>query len=524
MANNIEQYQKQCQELETTIKQLRHGLSKISVAANGIHPHLDRQLGALRREIRLDANQDVIQNHVSAITKTILKLDESKQKQRSELVKMVDHLIVPLQSLPLSPKQNKALDKLNYQIRQQEDEHNIVLRFHQVFAAIIKRLKEESGASSTGEKVASQEKSSKGFWGRWSGGSQPVQDTDSSYANLCEQLLALVENIAIPQELEKHYQDIVKILKTPLSLDAIEDVVNDIAELLTQSSKLEQMRLGSFLDQLSDRLEDVDQFLKINKDSEQDGQQNAQVLEDGIKDEIKKIKEHLLHGKSLPDLIEGVSGNLDNIGTNLQEFKIAEHERRTYSEEQFQALEERLNHAEREADELRINLSYQRLRAQSDSLTELPNREAYNERLAEAYKRYQRNFGPLCLAVCDIDFFKKINDSYGHMAGDKVLKTVAGLLKASLRAVDFICRFGGEEFVILLENTNIDSAHAVMEKLRQKIEACKFHFRDKRVMVTVSFGVCAFKDKLEPEEVFSKADEALYQAKKQGRNRIVIAN
>ena len=125
--------------------------------------------------------------------------------------------------------------------------------------------------------------------------------------------------------------------------------------------------------------------------------------------------------------------------------------------------------------------------------------------------------------VWDIDFFKQVNDTYGHQAGDKVLKVVASLLNKNLRETDFISRFGGEEFVSLMPETTLGGGYKVAEKIRESVEKLEFHYRGNNVKVTISCGISLFMENDTAERAFSRADKALYQAKEQGRNRCVIA-
>jgi diguanylate cyclase len=125
--------------------------------------------------------------------------------------------------------------------------------------------------------------------------------------------------------------------------------------------------------------------------------------------------------------------------------------------------------------------------------------------------------------VLDIDFFKRVNDSYGHKAGDRVLQLVARALRERLRATDFIARFGGEEFVILLPETNVDNARSVLDSMRGHIAELPFHFRGEPVSVTFSAGLAEFDGDDDEDDVFDRADKALYLAKDSGRDQVLIA-
>jgi diguanylate cyclase len=175
---------------------------------------------------------------------------------------------------------------------------------------------------------------------------------------------------------------------------------------------------------------------------------------------------------------------------------------------------------EQEAQGFREHLEEQRQKALVDPLTGLPNRAAWSERLAQEISHWQQHGNTLMLAMLDLDHFKRINDNYGHLAGDKVLKIIASVLRKRLRGTDFIARFGGEEFVLLMPSTALAVGMKLMETLRGSIEACPFHFKGERVTVTVSIGLTAFRPGEHSDLVLKRADQALYRAKHAGRNRV----
>jgi diguanylate cyclase len=168
---------------------------------------------------------------------------------------------------------------------------------------------------------------------------------------------------------------------------------------------------------------------------------------------------------------------------------------------------------------LRDDIQQERLRALSDPLTGLSNRLGLEERLAYEVAMWQRESYPLAVIIFDIDHFKSINDQFGHQAGDRVLKTIADQLRSQTRRTDFLARYGGEEFIMLLPRTKLADACQLADKLRHHIESCKFIYRDVQVPVTLSCGVAEFHQGDETEAVLDRADQALYIAKNEGRNR-----
>jgi diguanylate cyclase len=190
------------------------------------------------------------------------------------------------------------------------------------------------------------------------------------------------------------------------------------------------------------------------------------------------------------------------------------------SNEQMRA---RVAELEAEAHRLHGQLKDEQRLSTIDALTKVANRLAYEKRMEEELQRWHRFKQPTSLAVWDVDHFKRINDTYGHRAGDRVLSAVAECLSTRIRSTDFLARYGGEEFVLILPGTKLDDAMRVVDQMRIAISSIGFHFRGTPVSITVSSGVTAFLQPDTTGSIFDRADKALYQAKERGRNRCVSA-
>jgi diguanylate cyclase (GGDEF)-like protein len=177
-----------------------------------------------------------------------------------------------------------------------------------------------------------------------------------------------------------------------------------------------------------------------------------------------------------------------------------------------------------QAELVSANAELQRL-TQIDPLTEVANRRHLANRLEEEFMRSRRYERPLSLGMLDIDHFKRLNDTFGHPAGDHALVHVAAVIKQTLRCHDFIARYGGEEFVLLLPETAADRAVPACERVRASVERTEIWLDDRRMQVTVSIGVASLPHQLleTPNELIALADTALYDAKFTGRNRVVAA-
>jgi len=161
------------------------------------------------------------------------------------------------------------------------------------------------------------------------------------------------------------------------------------------------------------------------------------------------------------------------------------------------------------------------LLATTDSLTGIANRRQFSTFLASEIDRAKRYGTPMSLAMCDIDYFKRVNDTFGHDVGDHVLQALTSLVKENIRANDVVARWGGEEFMILMPQSDVEAASNVSEKLRLAIAGHHFNNLDK---LTVSLGVTGFEPQDDLNSLLKRVDEALYEAKKKGRNRVEVVS
>lgn len=178
---------------------------------------------------------------------------------------------------------------------------------------------------------------------------------------------------------------------------------------------------------------------------------------------------------------------------------------------------------EQQKDEL--SLAYQQLDliSREDPLTKLSNRRDFIEKFQDEIHRFERKRGPFSIVMGDIDDFKKINDQHGHDCGDFVLVKVSELMRAAVRKLDCVARWGGEEFILMLPGTPLEGAIKVSEDIRERIQNSRFSFKDIPLSITITFGVCAFEWGMDMYSCIACADKALYKGKHQGKNRVIEA-
>lgn len=185
-------------------------------------------------------------------------------------------------------------------------------------------------------------------------------------------------------------------------------------------------------------------------------------------------------------------------------------------------LREKLSLAQSDTEALKIDLSKAKSLAEIDPLTGIANRRSFDAHLAEQVANHHASKLPVCLLLADIDHFKKINDTYGHQVGDMVIKHFAAVIAQSVRSTDFVARFGGEEFSVILPKASVGNALGVAERVRQSLAQTSWAgtLPSGAKRPTASFGIAEILDDETPGQLFERADRMLYSAKRLGRDRI----
>ena len=345
------------------------------------------------------------------------------------------------------------------------------------------------------------------------------EPTYSSVAEHIEStLLGLLSGLSLPEHHRPQAEAMCRRLEKGLNWYELLPILDDLAVLMLAITDSGQHEFEAYLKQLNERLESFQNNLQAASEGHAEGRSAADDLHSQLREHVDGLQNSVQDAVDLNSLkhllenrLEGLLGTMD------------QHQQQRIAREQevsahLQGLAERIASMEQQAQGYREHLEEQRQKALIDPLTDLPNRAAWGERLQYEVDQWQKNGNPLLIAMLDLDHFKRINDGYGHLAGDKVLKIIATQLRKHLRPTDFIARFGGEEFVLLMPDTPLSAGLHLIEKLRAAIQACPFHFKGEPVTITTSIGVSAFRPGDRSDHVLKRADEALYRAKRRGRN------
>ncbi|MCY1272193.1 diguanylate cyclase (GGDEF) domain protein [compost metagenome] len=341
--------------------------------------------------------------------------------------------------------------------------------------------------------------------------------------HVADSLRSLLDELDLPEHHQPQAAMLRQRLEGGLNWYELVPVLDDFRVLVLAVTDTGHREFAGYLKQLNQRLAQFLEHLGAAQEGYAESLDSARALDQQLREQVSGLQASVQDATDLEHLKQSLEHRLDGLLDTMDRYQQQRSAREQEVNQRLQALMARVANMEDEARAFHDNLEAQRQKALQDPLTGLPNRAAWNERLELEQARQQRYGGDLLLAVIDIDHFKRINDGFGHLAGDKVLKIIAGELSRRLRKTDFIARFGGEEFVLLLPSTPVEGGERLLEDLRAAIEACPFHFKGERVSITLSAGLASLVPGEPGDAVFQRADQALYRAKHQGRNRVVLA-
>tara|TARA_R110002073_G_scaffold78991_4_gene190085 strand:+ start:16979 stop:18709 length:1731 start_codon:yes stop_codon:yes gene_type:complete len=530
---------------------LQRILVRVSLTAENVSEKLDDELSSLRTAIRnASPEQNDLEDRLKRIDKLILASDESKQQNAGKITQILDQLIEQLLVLKLPRKQKSALKKLSKSLSTKalnlQDYPGILSEYASLQADVIqeialpiqkeqgffRRILSGSKQDNSGPDEEQQDHSTSDLELETEEETLESEELVPGFSSVARHIRStlthLLDQLSFPQSAHRDVAKLRDQIQKELVWYELGPTLDDVASLVLSVVGKGQRDFENFLKQLDERLSKVQGFLIESQTADANWQSKNKAFDQVVRNQVDEISQKIDSSADLDELKESISKHLDSIYQAVDQHDGDGKQFEKEKESEVKALQEKIQAMEQEAAYIRKRLKEERGKALRDALTTLPNREAYDERFElelERWKRYQK---PTTLVVADIDFFKNINDSYGHLSGDKVLQIIAKELRSRVRKTDFVARYGGEEFVMLLPETNLAAALMVVEKVREMVGRLPFHFRDEHIQITMSFGLIEFKDgyaedkpkDLQQNVLFERADEALYRAKQNGRNRL----
>ena len=540
--DSLDKYEKQEKKWRSAETLFKQGLTRVALAAEGQDSKLDDDLALLRKILRKDLDLQHLENVVNDLTQSVTRLDE-KRSDKSKNHSPQELLTHWLDSLTFPGPLKARIKNLRKQIDATHDLTDMEAPLRELAKLVNEALLHEGSATQSHRQDAKQDtkQSGGGFFSRLFGSdssaaTDTTQPPTSTYAqaadtprNVTPQIsdfcIQLLDTLSLPAELAGQVESLKDKLGEGLSDHSIAPALTAIANLISamrRQMEEENKELQEFLKQLGDKLKEIDQNLSGAKDSHKASRHIGREFDAVVHAHVKDIESTVEAAPESSQLKQQIQGRLDAIRKHLDQYRESEESRQHQLEAQLEQLNNRVHGMESEGETLRKRLQEKHEQAVRDPLTGLHNRLAYDERVIQEFARWKRYGQSMVLMMIDIDHFKKINDSYGHKAGDKALILIANQIQNHLRESDFLARFGGEEFIVLMPETDLNSAVIAADKLLKAVEQCDFHYQNAKVGITISAGLAQLRTDDTTESLFQRADDAMYRAKQAGRNQCLL--
>lgn len=517
---------------------LRRSLVRLSLVSEGRDPDLDGHLDALRQFLR--------QEQITGLSKLLDRVEQGFERwqnhQEGFRKQLYDSLLTLETDYEDLPRPLKSPLKKIRKNSKEGDSSELLLGLVSILATwanTMVRETEKGGESEGGwfsklfgggddKDADTSEKESPAGEHQYDieqAVSEAEAGMDKLTVDVSKLLHSLVSKLTLPNQEQPRALRLLTKVKEGLSWYELVPALEILAELVLAALGSEQEEFEAFLKNLNERLEALQSWLKKGEDLESGFKSASAEFDEKMRGHLDELKSTLAGDPQDFGALKGsVTQKLDDIFSTVDTYRSHQQEREQVFEEHIGELKSRISQMEGELSEAKDQLQKSQLKAMTDSLTQLPNRGAYDIYIQTEFDRFRRYGNPLSLVVCDVDKFKSINDTYGHQAGDKVLQLISRQVKKGTRDTDLLARYGGEEFVVILPETDSEGAHQVAEKIRKQVESSPFHFKGKRVQITISCGIASFIPECQPEHVFEAADRALYAAKEGGRNQCQIGD
>ncbi|MBU1169236.1 MAG: GGDEF domain-containing protein [Proteobacteria bacterium] len=317
-----------------------------------------------------------------------------------------------------------------------------------------------------------------------------------------------------------------KQIENALTFDDFTALRKDILDLLhayIESVFNDREKTTEFIRDIGRKLVEVEKDLLRTFGLTEDIFTENSLFGDSLMEELSDLENTVGFSQKIEELKEVVTSKLTHIKSAVMKKNENDRSLKIHLDEDIHALKAEFEGMKKEALDARAQAENLEREIFMDSLTGALNRRAYEKRIKEEFDRYMRYKRTFSILLFDVDHFKKINDSYGHATGDTVLTEIIKRVTPLVRESDMLARFGGEEFVVILPETEKKGAGDVAEKLRKTVENIEFIHRNEQLRITISVGVAEIRpqDK-SPIDLFNRMDTAMYEAKRSGRNKVVI--
>ena len=496
------------------IEALRKAVSRTSMLAEGNDPELDSVVRHIRQVITKGANAQEIQDLLNDAEPHLIKNDEA-QSNRARQIKNTLHELIDL----LERQANKRVPQTEK--KQLEADIRLHWQTPSKWPSLL------SSFLSLAEKTLSQTESSQpkgSLFGRLfnrNAESKANKNDQEIMIQISHTLAGLTNNLSLPSHYDEDILDLKKALLGNDNIQQLPGLLDEVINLIMIAIGKTQESLTNYLSQLNKQLASINESISSSYQSQKTLSESREGFNTKLQKQMTDTSHAVQGANDLDSLKALINDRLATISSTMSEYKTQMLEQEKQANQSITQLKNKVTRMEKDTVSLRSLLQEKLAQAMTDSLTDLPNRTAYQDAILPLCKIMQKTQKSICLAVCDIDHFKKVNDTWGHLAGDKVLRLVPKQIRSALAKDDLIFRYGGEEFVIVFPNTTLEQAIERAEAIRLAVAKAPFNMQGEPVSISISLGIAELQAQEKPESLFARADKQLYLAKEAGRNTVM---
>jgi len=350
---------------------------------------------------------------------------------------------------------------------------------------------------------------------------EKLLDSQNVGQHFIDKFSVILNDLVLSDIHTKHISSIKLKLTKEMSNDHLFNHFFEVFDVIVEDLKQERNTAKIFLSTLSDTLSLVQSAVKTTLSSQNKSAAKHNKLNLLLQRQVADMASGLDKATSLADIKVDINEKLRLIAGTLKKKSTFEYEQQQNLKSQMAEMANKVEQLEKQSQTFEKRIQEQQAKSMQDALTKLSNRAAFDEYFTKKMVRYHHSNFDLAIVVLDLDDFKRINDTYGHTAGDKTLQVIANTLQKHISESAFIARYGGEEFVLIFSEFDKDKTLKKLDTIRKQIARLPFKFKDNKVSITVSIGASHVKKDDNIHIAFERADTALYQAKDQGKNQVV---
>ena len=509
-------------------------LVKLSHLCKGQDLELDNRIAKLRALLKKGAPVVDVEKELATISKLLTKQAGKNELNIRELHQKFHNAGVTLQKAKgLPPQSRRSLRDL---LTENSDTKDAVIQYvpqlSELLAIYAEVLAAKDSIQVSGQAHAAMQSKAASL------SSQSLQTTTSeSVANkgttqsttkdvkgFIERITSILGNIKLSQQLQQKLNQLKNELGNIEHID--ETLLNNIVavlNLVAEDMEQERKTAKTFLSTLSGALSKVQRAVKSTLSNSQDHRAEKEEINESLNSQLGALAEVIESSPSLTEAKAELMAKFEGITQTIDQKNTLELSYFEQVEQQLLAMKTKVTELEKQSKYFEQRMLEQQRISLQDALTKLNNRAAFDDYFAKQMARFDHKAFELAVAVIDLDDFKRINDTYGHTAGDKTLQVIAATLTKTLAKNVFIARYGGEEFVLVFNELNQNEVVNALEGFRKTIAKLPFKFKNNNVNITTSIGVTHINQGDNIHLAFERADQALYKAKHQGKNQIIYA-